>query len=97
MGTTPDGASIYGAQDMCGNVLEWTADWFEIDYYTQRPTTVNPLGPPASTDNLRVIRGSHYNTGSFDVRALTTTVRTGRDPSLFDPTIGFRCARDGEE
>lgn len=95
-GMTPDGASFYGVEDMSGNVLEWTADWFQIDHYSQRVTTTDPQGPPTSTHSLRVIRGSAYNTGGFDEKALTATVRSGRDPVLFDPVIGFRCARSGE-
>jgi sulfatase modifying factor 1 len=96
VGSTPDGASVYGVQDMSGNVLEWTADWFEIDYYNQRPTTIDPPGPPTSAQNLRTIRSSPYGNKIFDSKALTTTVRSGRAPAQFDPTIGFRCARDGD-
>ena len=93
---TPAGASFYGVADMSGTVLEWTADWFQIDHYSQRVTTTDPQGPPTSTHSLRVIRGSAYNTGGFDEKALTATVRSGRDPALCDPVIGFGCARSGE-
>ena len=31
VGSYPAGASPYGVHDLIGNVLEWTADWYEVD------------------------------------------------------------------
>jgi formylglycine-generating enzyme required for sulfatase activity len=33
VGSLPDGASPYGAMDMAGNAWEWTADWYQFDFY----------------------------------------------------------------
>ena len=36
--------NAYGLYDMHGNVLEWTADWYDDDYYARSPA-VDPQGP----------------------------------------------------
>ncbi len=44
----PEGESWCGAYDMAGNVMEWTADWFQILYYPYRVfmgLTEDPRGP----------------------------------------------------
>ena len=40
VGTRDLGASPYGAEDMLGNVWEWTADWYKGDYYCNGPDAV---------------------------------------------------------
>ena len=30
VGSFPEGASVYGALDMAGNVVEWVADWYQV-------------------------------------------------------------------
>ena len=46
--------NAYGLYDMHGNVLEWTADWYDDDYYARSPA-VDPQGP--AQGKARVIRG----------------------------------------
>ena len=89
VGSYPNGVSFYGLHDMSGNVLEWTADFFDTNYYAASPAQ-NPPGP--ETGNLRVMRSSSFRTG-LDARALSTTVRNGQPPNTSNSEIGFRCAR----
>ena len=71
---------------MSGNVLEWVADFFDANYYSNGPSE-NPTGPLSSGDiDIRVTRSSSYNTGN-DSRALTTTVRNGQ--TLTNPNSGL--------
>ena len=53
VGSYVEGASIYGALDMVGNVREWTADWYADDYYYSIAGE-NPTGPDSG--EFRTIR-----------------------------------------
>lgn len=47
VGSYPEGASLYGAYDMAGNVWEWVADWYDRWLYRSRQgVTRSPSGPP---------------------------------------------------
>jgi iron(II)-dependent oxidoreductase len=65
VGSYEDGASMYGAFDMAGNVLEWTQDWYDRDYYSKSPRK-NPKGP--ATGAYRVVRGGSFFVEAFDLR-----------------------------
>jgi len=77
----------YGLYDMAGNVWEWVADWYGVDYYRKSPQ-VNPLGPESGIS--RVLRG-----GAWDVVGiyLHAALRHTAGPATVSDKVGFRCAR----
>jgi formylglycine-generating enzyme required for sulfatase activity len=93
VGSFPEGASWCGAHDMAGNVWEWTADWYDADYYAHSPVE-NPIGP--ETGEYRVRRGgSWWDTNADDVQPalLRCAFRNRLRPGNVDDDVGFRCAR----
>jgi formylglycine-generating enzyme required for sulfatase activity len=89
VGSFPTGASPYGALDMAGNVMEWTQDWYDRDYYSVSPRK-NPKGP--ATGAYRVVRGGSFFVEVFDLRS---TARAMAWPSFQAyRMIGFRPVRD---
>ncbi|MDO8520376.1 MAG: SUMF1/EgtB/PvdO family nonheme iron enzyme [Deltaproteobacteria bacterium] len=47
----------YGGYDMGGNAWEWTADWYQSDYYATAPAQ-DPQGPKGG--EFRVLRGGGW-------------------------------------
>ncbi len=90
-GSYPGGASWAGALDMGGNVWEWTADWYDKNYYNEVIVTgedTNPDGPDAG--DYRVIRGGSYLSKP---EFLVATYRTWTNPAMARDNIGFRVVR----
>jgi len=76
--------------DMTGNVSEWTADWFDADYYGKgKSPDRNPTGP--SRGQYRVARGGSWSDGPDYVRS---AYRLRDTPPNRNDDIGFRCAQD---
>jgi len=50
--------NAFGLYDMAGNVAEWTADYFEREYYAHSPE-VDPQGPKEGI--YRIIRGGAWS------------------------------------
>jgi sulfatase modifying factor 1 len=88
VGKHPEGASPYCAMDMAGNVLEWTADWYDEDYY-KISSDSNPKGP--SQGSGRVVRGGTWWDTQTDLR---TTRRRYKPANAREAYLGFRCALD---
>lgn len=84
VGSFSDGVSPYGAEDVIGNVWEWTADWYQ-------PYPGNTTEDAYYGEQFRVTRGG----GWFDEEAQATTFnRNAADPNkTANDDLGFRCTR----
>ncbi len=82
VGSHPGGASVFGVQDMSGNVEEWTADWY-----------AELLGPSPRAGAAHVLRGGGWLSTPSQSR---TTSRDWGSALEAGPNVGMRCARDGD-
>ncbi len=88
VGSYPQGVSPYGVHDMAGNVMEWTADWY--DAYPGSDYTSEDFG-----EKMRVVRGGgwgglgHYVISHF----YRASYRFNLGPGYTFVDLGFRCAK----
>ncbi len=90
VGQYSSGASPYNVLDMAGNVWEWTADWYNANYYAGSVDR-NPSGP--STGQNKVIRGGSWMYLGTDI-LLANRFWFWPDSTYYN--IGFRCAMSEE-
>ena len=91
VGSYPLGQSWVAALDMSGNVWEWTADWYGLEYYNSLSGgTVDPAGP--TLEKERIVRGSSWREAEYLTRAAD---RFFSDPAYYGYNFGFRVVRAG--
>ncbi|MDB4992623.1 MAG: Serine/threonine kinase [Myxococcaceae bacterium] len=93
VGSFPAGKTIYGAEDMVGNVWEWVEDaWAPYEKGDPDKPLMNPKGPPVGEPNEpRVIRGGAWN--SEQASWLRPSFRYFSPADKKSYGVGFRCAR----
>jgi formylglycine-generating enzyme required for sulfatase activity len=84
VGSYPLGKSWIGAYDLAGNVWEWTADWYDGNYYQQKLQN-DPQGP--TDGGRRVLRGGSFSHAQNFARA---AYRDHASPERRQTNYGFR-------
>ncbi|GIH79871.1 ergothioneine biosynthesis protein EgtB [Planobispora longispora] len=89
LGAFPDGASAYGAEQMIGEVWEWTSSHF-LPYPGFRSFPYPEYSEVFFGSDYRVLRGGSW---AADPAAVRTTFRNWDYPIRRQIFSGFRCAR----
>ena len=76
--------NAWGLYDMYGNVYEWCADFFGLDYYGSS-SAQNPTGP--ATGEYRSLRGGSWSFYAVNCRS---AIRFWNVPAFHFSNLGFR-------
>ena len=89
VGSFENGKSPFGVYDMAGNVMEWTADWYE-------PYPGAEYQSPNYGKKRRVVRGGSWGgVGHYVIpHYFRVAYRFNFPPDQAFNDVGFRCARD---